>query len=185
MADKLNDRVASLRAILEPLAQDFGVDIDNLTYAAAGKKSVVRIFIDADTRPDLDSCVRFSKICADALDEAEQKGAIKLPEGYTLEVGTPGVDRPLESPRHFRQNRGRLVKKGDKLYRLGALNDAGDAIIALEILKKSVKINELQLGELAGARVEIEFKEPPAEQKSLCELDFEEAAVLAAAEDEN
>ncbi|MDO4910916.1 MAG: ribosome maturation factor RimP [Corynebacterium sp.] len=182
MAENKTDRVSALLAILEPLAAENGLDIDNLTFNNAGKKSVIRIFIDAEERPDLDACVDFGRLCGEALDLAEEKGEIRLPEAYNLEVGTPGVDRPLVKPRHFRQNRGRLISHEGKKYRIGAMDEAEENIIAVEIAKKSAKLDKLSLAELAGAVVEVEFKEAPAEQRALVELDFAEAEAQITAE---
>ena len=77
--------------------------------AKAGRRSVVRVIVDSDGGVDLDAVADVSKAVSDALDEADPLGE----QPYVLEVTSPGVDRPLTEPRHWRRNIGRKVKAGE------------------------------------------------------------------------
>ena len=96
----------ALREILTPITEAAGFDLEAITVTAAGRRSVVRVVVDADDA-DLESIAELSRAIAAALDE---EAATALIDGaYQLEVSSPGVDRPLTEPRHWRRAAGRLV----------------------------------------------------------------------------
>ena len=76
----------------------------------AGRRHVVRVIVDADGGINLDAVADVSRAVSAALDAAEEAGGDILAGEYQLEVSSPGVDRPLTLPRHWRRNVGRLVK---------------------------------------------------------------------------
>jgi ribosome maturation factor RimP len=86
---------------------------------------VVRVLVDADGGINLDDVAVVSREISAALDEAEERGGEVLAGEYQLEVGSPGVDRPLTLPRHWRRNRGRLVAVNGLTGRLVEVDDAG------------------------------------------------------------
>jgi ribosome maturation factor RimP len=94
-----------LRDLLEPVVADAGYDLEDVTVSAAGRRSVVRIIVDRDGGIDLDAVAEVSRDVSSALDETDVMGDAP----YTLEVTSPGVDRPLTQPRHWRRAIGRLV----------------------------------------------------------------------------
>ena len=71
---------------------------------------MVRVIVDADGGIDLDAVADVSRAVSAALDAAEETGGDIVAGEYQLEVSSPGVDRPLTLPRHWRRNVGRLVK---------------------------------------------------------------------------
>jgi ribosome maturation factor RimP len=95
-----------LRSLVEPVVSAEGFEVDSLTVTAAGRRSILRLTVDADDGVDLDSVARVSRAVSDALDEA---GAAAFAGPYSLEVSSPGVDRPLTDERHWRRATGRLV----------------------------------------------------------------------------
>jgi ribosome maturation factor RimP len=95
-----------LRSLVEPVVLAEGFEVDSLTVTAAGRRSILRLTVDADDGVDLDSVARVSRAVSDALDEA---GAAAFAGPYSLEVSSPGVDRPLTDERHWRRATGRLV----------------------------------------------------------------------------
>ena len=96
----------ALSQILTPIAEAAGFDLEAITVTAAGRRSVVRVVVDADDA-DLESIAVLSRAINAALDE---DAATDLIDGaYQLEVSSPGVDRPLTEPRHWRRAAGRLV----------------------------------------------------------------------------
>jgi ribosome maturation factor RimP len=98
--------VERLRAVVTPVVEAEGFEVDALTITPAGRRSVVRLTVDADAGVDLDAVARVSRAVSDALD-ADGDAAFTGP--YALEVSSPGVDRPLTEVRHWRRAAGRLV----------------------------------------------------------------------------
>jgi ribosome maturation factor RimP len=96
-------------ALLEPVVSAAGFDLEDLTVSAAGKRSVVRVLVDKDGGVTLDDVADVSRLVSEALDAADEQDPTLLGASYVLEVSSPGVDRPLTEPRHWRRNVGRLV----------------------------------------------------------------------------
>ena len=96
-------------ALLEPVVAGAGYDLEDLTVSAAGKRSVVRVLVDKDGGVTLDDVADVSRLVSEALDAADEQDPTLLGTSYVLEVSSPGVDRPLTEPRHWRRNVGRLV----------------------------------------------------------------------------
>lgn len=94
--------------LLGPLVTGAGYDLEDVTVSSAGRRSLVRVIVDADGGIDLDAVAAVSRIVAEALDDDVQTGTV-LAGSYVLEVSSPGIDRPLSEPRHWRRARGRLV----------------------------------------------------------------------------
>lgn len=106
----LGARRARLRAVIEPVLTAAGYDLEELTVSRAGRRHVVRVMVDADGGVSLDDVAEISRAVSAALDEAEETGGELIAGEYQLEVSSPGVDRPLTLPRHWRRNLGRLVR---------------------------------------------------------------------------
>ncbi|MEO3779981.1 ribosome maturation factor RimP [Micromonospora sp. B11E3] len=106
----LSARRARLHAVIEPVVNQIGYDLEDLSVSRAGRRHVVRVIVDADGGINLDAVADVSRAVSAALDAAEESGGDILAGEYQLEVSSPGVDRPLTLPRHWRRNVGRLVK---------------------------------------------------------------------------
>jgi ribosome maturation factor RimP len=87
-----------------------GYDLEDLTIQRVGRRYVVRIAVDSDAGVDLDAVAELSRKISTGLDAAEAGGDELIAGEYELEVGSPGVDRPLTEARHWRRNIGRLVE---------------------------------------------------------------------------
>lgn len=96
--------------MIEPVVNDAGYDLEDLSVSRAGRRHVVRVMVDADGGIDLDAVADVSRAVSAALDAAEETGGDIVAGEYQLEVSSPGVDRPLTLPRHWRRNVSRLVK---------------------------------------------------------------------------
>jgi ribosome maturation factor RimP len=141
-----------VRTVIEPVVAAAGYDLEDVTLSRAGRRHVVRILIDADGGITLDDVAAVSRDISAALDAAEESGGEVLAGEYQLEVGSPGVDRPLTLPRHWRRNVGRLVTVGGRTGRVLAADDEG---IVLDCDGTS---RELPYAELGPGKVQIEFK---------------------------
>jgi ribosome maturation factor RimP len=98
-----------LRAVVGPVVEQAGYDLEDLTVSRAGRRHLLRVVVDAEGGVSLDEVAELSRDISTALDQAEETGGAFTAGEYVLEVGSPGVDRPLTQPRHWRRNIGRLV----------------------------------------------------------------------------
>ncbi len=101
--DQTRDRLAGV--ITDPLAA-VGLDVEAIELTPAGKRRMLRVAVDKDGGVTLDDIAEATKEVSRLLDDSDVMGE----QPYTLEVTSPGTDRPLTLPRHWRRNEGRLVK---------------------------------------------------------------------------
>jgi ribosome maturation factor RimP len=94
---------------LSPVVAATGHDLEDVTVTSAGRRSLVRVIVDADGGVDLDAVADVSRAVSAALDDDADGGAA-FAGPYVLEVSSPGVDRPLTEQRHWRRAEGRLVQ---------------------------------------------------------------------------
>jgi ribosome maturation factor RimP len=137
--------------VVEPVVGDLGYDLEDLTISRAGRRFVVRVVVDRDGGLDLDAVADVSRAVSTALDAAEESGDELVAGEYQLEVSSPGVDRPLTLPRHWRRNVGRLVKVGPITGRVVGVDDAG---VMLDVAGERTAIAHEDLG---PGRVQVEF----------------------------
>lgn len=165
--------------LISPILDSYGVDLEGIKISKAGAKSVVAIAVDSDARSDLDQLEVISNEIGALLDAAEERGEVSFGPGYSLELSTPGVDKPLELPRHWRRNLGRKVAltRGGKreFLRIGALNDAQTSVALIARNGKKLSVDSLELASEHTAVVEIEFSNVPADETELVGLTYDEA----------
>ena len=145
-----------VRAVIEPVVVAAGFDLEDVTLSRAGRRHVVRVLVDADGGISLDDVAVVSREISQALDTAEENLGEVLAGEYQLEVGSPGVDRPLTLPRHWRRNVSRLVTvtvAGRSLT--GRVTAAEETGVVLDVDGRS---SEIPYADLGPGRVQIEFK---------------------------
>lgn len=103
-AGPVDDR--KLAGLIEPVVAAAGMDLESVRMSVAGKRRLLRVVVDSDHGVSLDDAADVSREISALLDVSNVLGQIP----YTLEVSSPGVDRPLTEPRHWRRARGRLVR---------------------------------------------------------------------------
>ena len=160
-----------LTGVVEPVVTAAGYDLEELVVRAAGQRSVVRVVVDRDEGVSLDDVADVSRAISDVLD-ADERDAGRAP--YVLEVTSPGVDRPLTAPRHWRRNVGRLVtaavgpEKAREQVTARLLRVADDGVV-LAVEKGGAKKGQVRraVGErtvpwaqLGEGRVQVEFSRP-------------------------
>lgn len=91
--------------LLEPAVAAMGMDLEDVRITSAGRRRLLRIVVDADGGVSLDDIALVSRELSATLDRAAAMGEAS----YTLEVSSPGVDRPLTEPKHWRRAVGRVV----------------------------------------------------------------------------
>lgn len=99
------EQARAVRSLVEPVLAELGVDLEELTLTPAGRRRVLRLVVDTDGGVSLDDVAEVSRRVSAVLDGSDLMGA----GAYVLEVTSPGVDRPLTLPRHWRRAHGRLV----------------------------------------------------------------------------
>ncbi len=100
--------IERLRETVAAAVESVGLLLEDVTTTQAGRRSVVRVVVDLPDGPGgvtSDQLGDATRAVSDALDSDDP-----IPGTYTLEVTTPGIDRPLTEPRHFRRATGRLVR---------------------------------------------------------------------------
>src|SRR5918998_1425473 len=102
--------VAPIRAVVEQAVTGEGYEVDSVSVKPVGRRHLVRVTIDGDGGLGLDVIADVSRAISAALDAAEETGKQLIDGEYQLEGSSPGVDRPLTTPAHWRRNIGRLVK---------------------------------------------------------------------------
>lgn len=155
MSTTQNER---LRGLVEPFVHERGLDLEEIELAPAGKRRVLRVVVDSDDGVQLDTCAELSRTLSAELDAADAMGE----SPYVLEVTSPGADRPLTEPRHYRRASGRLVKArlregGEVVGRITAVDDGGLDLEVPGAKGRGPASRRLAFGEIAKARVEIEF----------------------------
>ena len=154
---------ARLAGWIEPVVGAAGYDLEERVVTPAGRRSVVRVVVDRDHGVTLDDIAEVSRAVSAVLDEND--GDLGR-SPYVLEVTSPGVDRPLTEPRHWRRNTGRLVTVpiGDEQVsaRVVAVDDAG-VTLAVEAkgkpgAKKRAPVpQQVPWTALGAGRVQVEF----------------------------
>jgi ribosome maturation factor RimP len=92
-------------ALAEPLAHSLGLEVVDIEYLREGPSWILRIFIDKTGGVNLDDCSTFSHALGPALDVDDVVGTT-----YSLEVSSPGLERPLKKPKDFERFAGKRVK---------------------------------------------------------------------------
>jgi ribosome maturation factor RimP len=147
-----------LTAVVAPVVAKAGYDLEDLAVSRVGRRHLLRVVVDADGGVSLDAIADVSRQVSEALDAAEAGGGELIVGEYQLEVSSPGVDRPLTEPRHWRRNVGRLVKAkvGERqlIARILAADDAG------AVLDVDGAAREAEYDRLGPGRVQVEFARP-------------------------
>jgi ribosome maturation factor RimP len=166
---KHDPATARLADWITPVVVDAGYELEELVVTPAGRRSVVRVVVDRDEGVTLDDIAEVSRAVSDVLD-ANDDG---MGRAYVLEVTSPGVDRPLSDPRHWRRNVGRLVSVAvgpaggaDEITgRITGVDDAGVTLAVEARSKPGAKKRPptpqlVRWAELGAGRVQVEFGRP-------------------------
>jgi ribosome maturation factor RimP len=96
---------AGVARVAEPIAAGLGLILVSVRYHGTRSSGALRLTIDKPGGVTRDDCTRVSRAVGHALDVEDV-----IEHRYTLEVSSPGLDRPLEGGRDFEQAMGRLVR---------------------------------------------------------------------------
>jgi ribosome maturation factor RimP len=170
---------AAVRRLLEPVVETAGYDLEDVTVTPAGRRSLLRLVVDSDDGVSLDDVATLSRTVSAALDDSDVMGV----GPYVLEVTSPGVDRPLTEPRHWRRATGRLVHApltaGGHIE--GRVVSADDEAVVIDTAVETANdtarrrrgsgtgpepepaLRRVGLGELGRGRVLVEFRRDEAD----------------------
>ena len=140
--------IEAVTEAIKPIIEASGIYLEEVTLTG-GSPTTLTVIVDSDTHLTLDQVTTVTKEISEILENLPELGETP----FTLEVSSPGIDRPLTLPRHWRKNQGRLatiVLHNGKLVK-GRIGDLSDADI-------SIDEDVIPLIDIAKAHVEIEFK---------------------------
>ena len=150
--DEIKKRVLKLA---EQVAEDLGVELFDLELLGKGKL-LLRVMIDKEGGVTLDDCERFSR-SLEALLDVENP----IPVSYTLEVSSPGLDRPLRDLKEFEKNIGKLARiitaekiENQNLF-IGRILEVNKDFVKLSFHGREL---DIPFDNISKARLEVELK---------------------------
>src|SRR5579863_5933984 len=152
---------ARIAEVIRPVVAAAGMDLESVRVTAAGRRRLLRVVVDSDRGVSLDDAATVSRELSAALDKVAVMGDFP----YTLEVSSPGVDRPLTDRRHWRRAVGRLVK-------VTVTDSGGSGIVSGRIVSADADGVTLDVdgarrrfpyAELGAGAIQLEFGHPPSE----------------------
>ena len=149
--DGLSISETKVDALIRPVVERMGYELWGCEYHAAGRHGILRVFIDRDEGVTLDDCALVSAQVSAMLDVEDP-----IQGSYDLEVSSPGMDRPLLLPDHYRRLAGSLVKIRLAVPVAGRRNVKG-RLLGLEDMKVCIETDgevlHLPFADVVSARV--------------------------------
>ena len=152
VVDRINEAVS-------PILWTLGLELVDVVCVGQGPRSVVRVFIDKPGGVTVDDCERAHKALGPALDVADP-----FPHAYTLEVSSPGLDRPFKRIQDYRRAVGKQVSIKlrapiDGQWRVvGRLTGVGDQAVTVAIAgPPPERTIDIEMGSIAEARLVVEW----------------------------
>ena len=138
-----------ISAVITPAINALGFYIEDITITSAGRRSLITVIVDGDTHLSLDQVTVATKAISEIMETISAVGD----NSFTLEVTSPGLDRPLTKVRHWQKNINRLVKvvllDGSEVKgRINEVNEASSVV-------GEIKVN---FSDIKRATLEVEFK---------------------------
>ena len=137
-------------AAITPALEALGFYLEDVTITSAGRRSMLTVIVDGDIHLSLDQVTTATKGISEIVENIQSLGQTS----FTLEVTSPGLDRPLTKPRHWRKNLDRLVKvilqDGRELK--GRVKDVSES-------DATIDEQVINLADIKRATLEIEFKQ--------------------------
>lgn len=151
----------SITDLISPAVTEAGFFLEEVQIASPGSHRIVTCVVDGQTPLNLDQVTVASRLISELLDSADFMGETP----FTLEVTSPGVDRPLTQPRHWTKNLTRLIKVtlNDGTITTGRLTEFNEVNATLvENIKGRLKEHTVVFADIKRAVVEIEFNRKDA-----------------------
>ena len=139
-----------ISAVITPAINALGFYIEDITITPAGRRSLITVIVDGDTHLSLDQVTVATKAISEIMETISAVGD----NSFTLEVTSPGLDRPLTKARHWQKNINRLVKvvllDGSEIK--GRIKDVKE--VSATVDEKNINYSDIK-----RATLEIEFKQ--------------------------
>ena len=145
----------SIADAIRPAVENAGFFLEDVFTSNPGNHRIVTCMIDGVAPLSLDEVTVVSREISTILDESPL-----LTEAFTLEVTSPGIERPLTLPRHWTKNLTRIIKAtlNDDTEVSGRLTEFDEVrAILVENIKGRMKTHEVAFADIKRANVEIEF----------------------------
>ena len=133
-----------------PALSALGFYLEDVTITSAGRRSMLTIIVDGDTHLSLDQVTSATKAIGEIVEGLQSLGDTP----FILEVTSPGLDRPLTKPRHWRKNIDRLVKI--VLLDGSVVNGRIKSATETDVLVDDISI---EFSAIKRATLEVEFKQ--------------------------
>ena len=149
----LKDQISEL---ITPALAQAGYFLEDVNLVTPGQHRIVTVIVDGESALNLDQVTVATKLISSLLDEATFMGETP----FTLEVTSPGIDRPLTLARHYANNVDRLLKvvKTDGDVVTGRISSSNESEVVLTVAeKKESKEVLIKYSDIKRATVEIEF----------------------------
>jgi ribosome maturation factor RimP len=161
MAKNKSDISSQVSEIVQPILDSMQLELVDIEFGKTGRDTILRLFIDKEGGVTLDDCAEVSRDLSAILDVEDI-----VPVNYSLEVSSPGLDRPLKKVEDYLRYSGRLVKlrtyepctddSGNKRKTfLGTLEGLQDGIVRMTL--KEGQTASIPLERVAKANLEFEF----------------------------
>jgi ribosome maturation factor RimP len=155
---------ARIADVIRPVIAAAGMDLESVRVTAAGRRRLLRVVVDSDRGVSLDDAAAISRELSTALDTVAVMGDFP----YTLEVSSPGVDRPLTDQRHWRRAVGRLVQvavtdSGGTRPVSGRVAAADADGVTLDVEGDPKTCRRFPYTMLGPGAIQVEFGHPPSE----------------------
>jgi ribosome maturation factor RimP len=137
-------------AAITPAIESLGFYVEDIAITSAGKRSMLTVIVDGDTHLSLDQVTVATKAISEIVENLPTLGN----NPFTLEVTSPGLDRPLTKPRHWQKNKDRLIKiiLNDGKEITGRIKDSTQSAV-------TVDEQVINFADIKRATLEIEFKQ--------------------------
>lgn len=149
MSNTIDEMCDAITAAITPIIEASNAYLEEVKITPVGKSKLLTVVVDSETHLSLDQVTVISKGISEIVELLPVLGE----NPFTLEVTSPGIDRPLTLARHWRKNKGRLVKV--------AFNDGSTIAGRIgECKEDSVLVDEksILISKVKRAQIEIEFK---------------------------
>ena len=138
-----------ISAAITPALEALGFYLEDVTIISAGRRSMLTVIVDGDTHLSLDQVTSATKAIGEIVESIQSLGETP----FTLEVTSPGLDRPLTKVRHWQKNINRLIKvvllDGSEIK--GRIKDVNE--VSATVDEKNINYSDIK-----RATLEIEFK---------------------------
>jgi ribosome maturation factor RimP len=164
MQSAIQDIVRQVEALATPVIEEEGAELWGVDFRQEGGRWVLRLTLDREGGVTLDQLTRVHRQLSDLLDVHDP-----VPWRYTLEVSSPGINRPLLRPSHYRRYLGKRVRiqtrnaqYGRRVF-VGPLGEVGEEQIS--VVDGDVGEVKIPWEEVRKATTEYEFSPPGGKKK--------------------